>query len=92
MLTTKPNRLGQNLFPLEGFEPPRKYHHATLGEIDIIRQTQMIEGKVCERLFTIDTIESHVDFSQSTAISKDTSEWFERESATLTRYTSTLFA
>lgn len=89
-LTTNQNRLGHTIFPLDGFEPPQKYQYATLGEIDIIRQTLMIEGKACERLFTIDTIEPHVEFSQATAVSKDTDDWFERESATLTRYTQAL--
>lgn len=89
-LTTKANRLGHTIFPLDGFEAPTKYRHATLGEIDIIRQTLTIAGIACERLFTIDTIEAHVDFSQSTSISKDTADWFERESATLLRYTETL--
>lgn len=89
-LTTKANRLGNTIFPLDGFEPPQKYQYATLGEIDIIRQTLTIDGRACERLFTIDTIEPHVEFSQSTAVSKDTADWFKRESATLTRYTETL--
>lgn len=89
-LTTNPNRLGHTIFPLDGFEPPRKHQHATLGEIDIIRQTLTIEGKACERIFMIDTIETRVDFSQSTAVSKEIADWFERESATLTRYTQVL--
>jgi hypothetical protein len=85
-LTTQPNRMGQSIFPFEGFEPPCKYQHATLGEIDLIRQTLTIEGQTCERLFMLDTIETHVEFSQSTPVSKQVATWFERESSTLTRY------
>lgn len=88
--STQANRLGSALFPLDGFELPTAYQHADLGSIEVIRQKLTINGKACERLFLIDTIEPHVSFSQATTLSDETQAWFERESATLTRYTEVL--
>lgn len=85
-LSTQSHRVGQAIFPLDGFELPRKHAHPTLGEIDMICQTLTIDGLACERLWLIDTIEAQVNFSQSTAISSETTAWFARESATLNRY------
>jgi hypothetical protein len=89
-LSTQVYRLGQTIFPLDGFEAPCKYQHATLGEIEIVRQKLMINGQACERLYTIDTIEAQVEFSQNTPVTKETAEWFARESTTLTRYSEVL--
>jgi hypothetical protein len=89
--STLASRLGSDLFPLDGFDLPAVYQHEVLGNIELIRQKLTIDGKACERLFYIDTIEQHVSFSQATALSEETHAWFERESPTLTRYTQVLF-
>lgn len=89
-ISTQPNRLGQTIFPLDGFEAPCKCQHAKFGEIEIVRQKLIINGQACERLFTIDTIETQIEFSQTTAVANDTAAWFARESATLTRYSEVL--
>jgi hypothetical protein len=89
-ISTQASRLGQTIFELDGFEVPCKYQHATHGEIEILRQKLIINGQACERLFTIDTIEAQVHFSQSTSVTEQTAAWFARESATLTRYSEEL--
>jgi hypothetical protein len=88
--STQASRLGEEIFPLDGFELPATYQHQDLGSIEAIRQTLTIDGKICERLFLIDTIEPFINFSQTTEISAETQTWFERESPTLTRYTESL--
>ena len=85
--STQASRVNEDLFPLDGFELSAPYQHKDLGNIEVIRQKLTIDGKTCERLFYIDTIEPHVDFSQSTKCSAKTEAWFERETATLARYT-----
>jgi hypothetical protein len=89
-ISTQTNRLGQTIFSLDGFEAPCKYQHKTLGEIEIVRQKLIINGQACERLFTIDTIEPQIEFSQSTPVTKETAEWYVRESAILMRYSEVL--
>lgn len=88
--STLASRVGESLFPLDGFELPAAYQHEDLGNIDVIRQKLAIHGKACERLFLTDTIEPNLNFSQATASSAETQDWFERESAVLTRYTEIL--
>jgi len=89
--STQASRTGQNLLPLDGFELPVAYQHKDLGFINVIRQKLTIDGKACERLFLIDTLESHVSFSQATALDEETQAWLERESPTLARYTQVIF-
>lgn len=88
--STWPNRVGQTIFPLDGFEAPSRYQHETLGEIDVIRQKLMLDGEACERIFTVDTIEPNFVFDQTTKIPQETADWFARESAILTRYAEVL--
>jgi hypothetical protein len=90
MLSTQASRLGHDLFTLDGFEAPVSYQDKHLGDVEIIRQKLTIEGKSCERLFLIDTIESHINFDQTTDSTPETQVWFERESAVLARYTEVL--
>ena len=85
--STRSSRVNENLFPLDGFELIAPYQHKDLGNIEVVRQKLSVDGKACERLFYIDTIEPHVNFSQSTECSAETEAWFERETPTLTRYT-----
>lgn len=89
-ISTQASRSGQTIFPLDGFEAPCKYQHATYGEILMVRQKMIKNGQECERLFSIDTIEPQVEFSQSTSVTKETEAWFDCESATLTRYSEVL--
>jgi len=89
-MSTLANRLGQKIFPLDGFESPSLYHHQSLGDIEIVRQQLVIDGKEYERIFTIDTIEAQIEFNLTTAIDPETVAWFLRESPTLMRYTEVL--
>jgi hypothetical protein len=82
-LSTQPGRVGQSLFALDGFE--------FLPEQQLVRQQLVIEGTSCERIFSIDTLEPHVEFPQATAFTPASRVWFEQESPTLTRYTEALF-
>ncbi|MEQ1598391.1 MAG: hypothetical protein ABL880_03390 [Methylotenera sp.] len=88
--STQPSRVTSDLFPLDGFEQPSKYQDIDLGVVEVIRQKLTIDGKACERLFLIDTLESDIVYSQTTSMSAETEAWFERESSTLTRYTEVL--
>jgi hypothetical protein len=88
--STQARRVGSDLFPLNGFELPAANQHESLGNIETVRQKLTIDGRACERLFYIDTIEPQISFSQATALSAETQAWYERESATLTRYTQEL--
>lgn len=88
--STKACRMRRDLFPLDGFEHPVSYQDGRLGNIDVVRQKLTIEGAPCERLFSIDTLESFVDFSQSTIFSTETEDWIKRESTTLGRYAKVL--
>jgi len=85
-LSTKPQRAGQSLMPLDGFEEPVWLHHAKLGDIQIIKQQLLIAGVVCERLFTIDTLEPSVSFPQETRFTPASADWYEQESPVLARY------
>lgn len=85
--STQASRVGEDLFPLDGFELPAPYQHKDLGNIEVIRQNLSIDGIACERLFCIDTIEPQLSFSQITECSAETEAWIERETPTLTRYT-----
>jgi hypothetical protein len=89
--STQASRIGEDLFPLDGFELPAVYQHTDLGNIEVIRQKLTIGGSACERLFLIDTIEQNLSFNQATECSAEMQAWFERESPTLTRYTQALF-
>lgn len=81
-LSTCPDRLGQFLLPLDGFE--------YLAEQKQISQRLFIEDVPCQRLFSIDTLESMIHFDQATGFTSDAQAWFERESSTLGRYTQVL--
>ena len=85
-LSTKPLRVGQSLMPLDGFEAPVWLNHEKLGEIQIIKQQLIIDGIACERLFTIDTMESSVAFPQATGFTTASADWYEQESSVLARY------
>lgn len=78
MLSTRPERVGQELFPLEGFE--------YLPDTQQVRQRLVVEGSECERLFAIDTLETRFDYAQATPAVADSKKWFDREAPTLGRY------
>ena len=90
LLSTKTHRVGQALTPLDGFEAPKWITHKTLGTIQIIKQQLLVHGVACERLFTIDTMEPHMVFSQETDFTPTASEWYVRESSVLARYATVL--
>lgn len=77
MLSTQPSRVGAELFPLSGFEvlPDQR-----------VRQTLILDGLACERLFEIDSIEAEVAYAQGTPAPAAAQAWFEREAPTLGRY------
>jgi hypothetical protein len=81
-LCTQPARVGQSLLALEGFE--------YLPGEDLVRHTFEVDGLACERLFTIDTLETALPFAQATGFTPEAADWFERESPTLARYTQPL--
>jgi hypothetical protein len=81
-LSTQPARVGQQLFPLNGFE----YLAATQS----VRQPLEIDGVLVERTFTIDTLETNVSFDLTTGFAPAAAKWYERESPTLTRYAKVL--
>ncbi|MNN27837.1 hypothetical protein D3C81_1413860 [compost metagenome] len=81
-LSTRPERLQQQLLPLDGFE--------LLPDGERMRQRLSVNGIPCERLFSIDTLEPHFTFEQATAFTSIARGWFERESQTLGRYTEVL--
>ena len=89
-LSTQASRLGEQLFPLDGFEYPVPCEGGASGDLQIIRQQLTIDGKLCERLFSIDTMEPDISFAQETGFIPEAADWFERESPTLTRYTEVL--
>lgn len=84
--STNACRIGQDLFPMDGFEHLILDQDNRLGNVDVVRQKLTIEGTPCERLFSIDTLESFIDYSQSTGFTIEAEDWFKRESSTLGRY------
>lgn len=82
-LSTCAQRVGQPLISLEGFELEVDGAHVT--------QRLLIDGRACERLFIIDTLEPCVSFAQATGLSGSAEQWYARESPTLSRYTQPLF-
>ena len=81
MLSTQPTRIGAELFPPGGFELLPDGH---------VRQTLVLDGLACERIFEIDTLEKRLDYAQATQAPAAAREWFEREAPTLGRYLETL--
>jgi len=88
--STHAHLLNNQLLPLEGFEYPVEDADFKTERATLIRQTLEIDGVACVRLFSIDTIEACLDFSQTTEISAETANWFNDESTTLNRYTAVL--
>jgi hypothetical protein len=84
--STKASRLGEELFSLDGFERIAADDDGNLAGMELIRQTLTIAGVACERIFSVDTLEPQINFSQSTASTTDAEAWFKRESTTLARY------
>lgn len=82
-LSTKPERVGESLCALDGFE--------FIAEQSLVRQTFLCQDVPCERIFSIDTLEQEVQFNQATGFTPAAQEWYEREAQTLTRYTKALF-
>lgn len=84
ILSTQPGRVGQSLCALDGFE-------LVADEPGRVRQVLDCEGIPCERIFTIDTLESGIEFSAATGFTPEAEIWFAREAQTLTRYTKPVF-
>lgn len=77
MLSTRPERVGEELFALDGFE--------MLGD-GRVRQRFVADGIACERLFEIDVLEKRCAWPQTTLAPPQAQAWFEREAPTLGRY------
>ncbi len=77
--STCPERVGQALLNLDGFE--------WLSESQRFRQIVTIDGQLRERLFELDCADRYVNFSSATDTSAEVDAWFEKEAETLTRYT-----
>lgn len=82
MLSTQPERVGAELFPPGGFELLADGH---------VRQTLVLDGLACERIFAIDTLEREVAYAQTTLAPQPAQAWFEREAPTLGRYLDALY-
>lgn len=82
-LSTQPERIGQKLISLDGFE--------YIAAENVVRQRLEVDGMPVERVFTIDTLESNVRFDQTTNFTPTAMQWFETESPTLGRYTAPLY-
>ena len=80
-LSTKPERIGEPICSLDGFELIE-----SKGSIQLIRQTFTCKGELCERIFSVDTIEKDISYEQVTSFTPEAKTWFEREEKTLTRY------
>ena len=78
------------LFPLDGFEYPVQDADYEAEGTTLIRHTLEIDGIVCVRLFTLDTVETRLDFAQISDTTAEAAVWFEREFPTLTRYSEVL--
>jgi len=78
-LSTRPERLGQSLIALDGFELHADGRH--------VSQLLRVDGVVRQRLFVIDTLEPRVSFTQATGFGDDAAQWYAREAPTLSRYT-----
>lgn len=78
MLSTRPGRIGQELFGMEGFD--------YLADTQQVRQRFVDGGIACERIFEIDTLERQVQYPQATPASAESQAWFDREAPTLGRY------
>ena len=75
--STKPGRLGAELFPLDGF----------LMEADgTVLQELVSGGQRSLRRFEVDTLESLVEWPLSTPQAPTAAHWMERNAATLRRY------
>jgi hypothetical protein len=55
-----------------------------------VRQQLSVDGRLVTRLFAIDTLEPHIDFSPHTACTPAAQAWMAREAITLQRYTAVL--
>ncbi|WP_020207613.1 hypothetical protein [Gilvimarinus chinensis] len=79
-LSTCPERIGKEIFSLDGFSisPDSK---------TLTQNFAATDGSVVERVYAIDTIESGVEFTQTTPTCEPSKQWFDRESETLCRYT-----
>jgi hypothetical protein len=78
MLSTRPERIAQDLIALDGFD--------YLAETGQVRQRFSVDGLACERLFEIDTLETRVAYPQTTSVPAIAQAWSEKESPTLGRY------
>jgi hypothetical protein len=81
-LSTRAARVGCDLCDLDGFE--------YLPALRQLRQCLRIDGIECERIFSIDTMETYLEFPQSTGFTSAAQTWFNQESPTLARYTEIL--
>lgn len=105
LLSTRPDRVGEVLSPIDGFTwmgasaaiPPGGTPGSTedlipeaLRALPRVRQQLVANGRAVTRLYAVDTLEPHIDFSQQTACTPAAQAWMAREAATLQRYTAVL--
>ncbi|WP_158970903.1 hypothetical protein [Paraglaciecola sp. L3A3] len=86
-MSTKPERVGEYICPLDGFE----FVDISSSEAQLIRQTLTFQGELCERIFEVDTIEQNVGYEQVTSFTPEAKTWYQREEKTLTRYSKPIF-
>lgn len=106
-LSTKPDRIGEFICPMDGFEfiDDSNINEFNINEFNInknnsdesnsktqlIRQTLTCQGEPCERIFAVDTIEKSIQYDQKTPFTPEAKTWYDREDKTLTRYSTALF-
>ena len=79
--STCPARIGQPVFPLDGF---------SIRDDGVVEQVLAQDGVPCKRTFAVDTIERENAWPQSTDQTVSADAWMQRESATLQRYVHSL--
>jgi hypothetical protein len=97
-LSTRPERMGQLLCPVDGFTwlglgdatPLSAPVPDRLRALPRVRQQLTVDGQAVLRLFAVDTLEPQVDFSLQTPCSAASQAWMAREAPTLQRYTAVL--
>jgi hypothetical protein len=100
LLSTCPDRIGEVLSPTDGFtwlgtiagadEASAALIPEALRDLPRVCQKLTQNGRAVTRLFAVDTLEPHIDFSQQTTCAPTAQAWMAREATTLQRYTAVL--
>ncbi len=87
IISTRPGRMGQALFSLEGFAFGPDQADGTLSLV----QRFADEHGEWERVFVVDTFETRLAFSPTTPWQAEAQAWYSQEAATLGRYLQQLY-